>query len=56
MIVARRPDIVVLEENSRMVYIVDVAVTANGNSKVKELEKTEKYQDLRLEIQKMWNA
>ena len=50
---ARRPDIVVLDKETRTVQTIDVAVPADGNIKKKELEKMQKYKDLRLEIQKM---
>ena len=52
----RRPDIVVLDKETRTVQIIDVAVPANGNIKDKDLEKMQKYPYLRLEIQKMWNV
>ena len=56
VIPARRPEIVVLGKNNRTVHIIDLAVPADGNIEEKELEKIQKYQDLRLEIQKMWNV
>lgn len=56
IIPARRPDIVVLEKKERKVTIIDIAVPSDTNIKSKELEKITKYQDLRLEVQRMWNV
>jgi hypothetical protein len=53
VIPARRPDIVVLNKSNRTVTIIDVAVPSDRNIKTKEREKIEKYQDLRLEIQRL---
>ena len=44
----RRPDIVVIDRQKRECKIISIAV--------KELEKITKYQDLRLEVQKLWNG
>jgi len=55
-ITARRPDIVVVEKRSRKATIIDVAVPLDCNVKMKQLVKIEKYQDLRLEIQRLWNV
>ena len=53
---ARRPDIVVLDKKTKMAHIIDVAVPTDSNIKEKELEKIQKYQDLKLEVQKMWKV
>ena len=56
VIQARRPDIVILEKKEKKLTIVDVAVPSDVNIKNKEAEKVSKYQDLKLELQKMWNV
>ena len=56
IITARRPDIVVIDKATRTATIIDVAVPNDHNIKAKEQEKVEKYQDLRLEIQRLWNV
>ena len=52
----RRPDIVVIDKEKRECEIVNIAVPGDQNIKVKELEKITKYQDLRLQVQNLWNA
>ena len=52
----RRPDIVVIDKEKREFKIIDIAVLGDQNIKVKELEKITKYQDLRLQVQKLWNV
>ena len=56
IITARRPDIVVIDKTTKTATIIDVAVPNDTNIKTKEQEKVEKYQDLRLEIQRLWNV
>ena len=38
-----------------MASVIDIAVPADRHVKDKEIEKIDKYQDLRLEIQQLWN-
>ena len=52
----RRPDIVVIGKEKRECKIINKAVPGDQNIKVKELEKITKYQDLRLQGQKMWDV
>ena len=52
----RRPDIVVIDKEKREFKIIDIAVLGDQNIKVKELEKITKYQDRRLQGQKMWDV
>ena len=54
VIEARRPDLVVVDKKRRTCKIIDFAVT--GDSRSKEKEKIEKYQDLRRKLQKIWNV
>ena len=56
VIPARRPDIVVLDKEERKLTIIDVAVPSDANIKDKETEKITKYQDLKIELQRMWNV
>ena len=56
VIKARRPDLVVLEKKRRSCEIIDFAVSGYSRIEEKEKEKIEKYQDLRKELQKIWNV
>ena len=51
----RRPDIVVVEKIGGKCFIVDIAVPGDHNVQQKELEKKTKYEDLRIEIARLWN-
>ena len=51
-----RPDLVVVDKNRRTCKIIDFAVPDDSRIEEKEKEKTEKYQDLRWELQKIWNV
>ena len=53
---ARRPDIVVIDKIKRTTKIIDIAVPDDRNIMDKEKEKIQKYQDLRLEITRLWNT
>ena len=46
------PDISVVEK--KRVWIIDVAIPGDGRIKEKELEKISKYQDLKIEIERLW--
>ena len=50
----RRPDIVIVDKENKQVTIIDVAIPSDNNIKEKEIEKITKYQDLKLEVQKLW--
>ena len=56
VIEARRPDLVVLDKKRRTCKIIDFAVPGDIRIEEKEKEKIEKYQDLRRELQKIWNV
>jgi hypothetical protein len=47
---------VVLDKEERKLTIIDVAVPSDANIKDKETEKITKYQDLKIELQRMWNV
>ena len=51
----RRPDIVVVEKIGGKCFIIDIAVPDDHNVQHKELEKTKKYEDLRIDIARLWN-
>ena len=51
-----RPDIVVLEKENRACRIIDVAIPFDTRIAEKEREKIDHYQDLKVEIQEMWNC
>ena len=54
VIEAIRPDIVVVDRESNKVIIVDIASPWDHRVYEKEGEKTEKYQDLKRKIGKLW--
>lgn len=56
VISARRPDLVVVDKTTNETTIIDVAIPNDTHIVEKEREKVGKYQDLRLEIQRLWNT
>lgn len=52
----RRPDIITIDKEKGEALIVDIAIPEDRNLMTKEREKIDKYQDLRLEIQRLWNV
>ena len=50
----RRPDIVIIKKKTREPQIIDVAVPGDARVASKEIEKLTKYQDLSIELQKLW--
>ena len=56
VIEARAPDLVVVNKMRRACKIIDFAVPGDCRIEEKEKEKIEKYQDLRRELQKIWNV
>ena len=51
---ARRPDLVVVDKAQNAVTIIDIAIPADINIVGKEEEKIMKYQDLKMEIRRLW--
>jgi hypothetical protein len=51
---ARRPDIVVLKKSEKKCMVIDIAVPSDRNCSSKEDEKISKYQDLSIEIKRIW--
>ena len=56
VIEARRPDLVVVDKERRIFKIIDYAVPGDSRIEEMEKEKTDKYQDQRRELQKIWNV
>lgn len=50
----RRPDIIIVKKRSREAFLIDVAVPGDTRIKEKEIEKVTKYQDLAVELQRLW--
>ena len=55
LILARRPDLIIINKIKRICKIVDFAVPADHRIKLKESEKKDKYLDLVRELKKLWN-
>ena len=51
---ANRPDIIIKDKISGNCQLIDVSVPADANISSKEFEKSYKYKDLEIEIQRMW--
>ena len=51
----RRPDIVVMEKNTKKCLIIDVACPVDNNLILKKNKKLDNYSELRLEIARMWD-
>ena len=54
IIEARRPHIVLVEKKEKRCSVFDIAVPADVRCSEKEIEKVEKYQDLKREIGRIW--
>ena len=55
LILARRPDLIIINKNKRICKIVDFAVPADYRIKLKESEKKDKYLEIARELEKLWN-
>ena len=55
LILERRPDIVIVNKMEKTAIIIDVAIPGSKIIIDKEKEKTEMYQNLKWEIQRLWN-
>ena len=55
VIETRRPDLVVVDKKERSCKIIDCAVPGDSRIEEKEKGKIEKYQDMGMELQKIWN-
>ena len=56
VIEARRLDLVVIDKKERSCKRIDFAVPGDSRIEEKEKDKTEKYQELGRELQKIWNV
>ena len=55
VIEARRPDMIVIDKETKFSKIIDFAIPYESRVNSKEVEKIEKYQDLAREIKKLWD-
>ena len=53
---ARRLDIVVTDKENQETWIIDIAIPGDLRVREKELEKREKYQDLVIEMRRLWKT
>ena len=51
---ARKPDIVIVDKLNSQTVIIDIAVPGDFRAIEKEAEAIEKYEDLALELSRMW--
>jgi hypothetical protein len=51
-----KPDIIIRDNEKGTCILIDVAISGDRNVIKKEGEKTLKYKDLAIEIQRMWNV
>ena len=56
VIEARRPDLVVVDKKGKSCKIIDFAVPGDSRIEENEKDKSEKYQHLGRELQKIWNV
>ena len=54
VIKARKPDLILVDKKERKATIIDIAVPADVNVEEKEMEKVEKYQELKRQIKRLW--
>ena len=54
MIQARRPDLTLVDKKKNSVSLIDISVPWDSRVEEKEREKMDKYQDLRLELRRLW--
>ena len=55
LILARKPDLIIINKKKENCKIVDLAVLADHRIKLKESEKKDKYFDFARESKKLWN-
>ena len=53
---SNKPDIIIRDNEKRTCMLIDVAISGDRNVIKKEAEKSLKYKDLTIEIQRMWNV
>ena len=52
---ARRPDLILVDKKAKSCVIIDVAVPGDSRIREKEIEKIEKYQNLKRELKRLWS-
>ena len=55
-ITANKPDIVIVDRQSKLTLLVDISIPGDWNVATKEAEKHQKYSELKTEIRRMWNT
>ena len=55
VIEARRPDLILVDKKAKSCVITDVAIPGNCRIREKEIEKIEKYQNLKRELKRLWS-
>ena len=51
-----RPDIVLINYKEQTGFIIDIAVPRDENIQDKKLEKIDKYQSLKIELEQLWKV
>ena len=52
---ARKPDLILVDKNIKSCVIIDVAIPGDCRIREKEIEKIEKYQNLKRELKRLWS-
>ena len=52
---ARRPDLILVDKKAKSCVIIDVAIPGDCRIREKEIEKIEKYQNLKKELKRLWS-
>ena len=55
VIEARRPDLTLADTKAKSCVIIDVALPGDCRIREKEIEKIEKYQNLKKELKRLWS-
>lgn len=55
VIEARRPDLIVVDKKNKSCIIIDVTIPGDCRVHEKEREKVEKYQNLKIELKRLWS-
>ena len=56
VIQARRSDLILVQKETNKVTLIDVAIPWDSRVEEKSREKIEKYQDLKIEVRRLWQA
>ena len=51
---ARKPDLILVDKKAKSCVIIDVAVPGDSRIHEKEIEKIEKYPNLKRELKRLW--